>query len=254
MPNRGGRGGIPLRGWCAYALGGQGGAPPKGSGQGARWHAHTPAIPKGIPARGTPFATIKGDGRRCQDDLDKLPYSTSKQYDTMTTNNNAITSASAIADLLFEGATVTHRIAVEITSLLNSNGQDNKKAGKAIGDAWQVIGGDVETSQPVRLLIEACALIKDMTRKDTSKLVNAADIVSRQRVSQLIAVIFDGDTSKNKGKAAKEKAEKGEGEGKSQDGLDKLSFTQILAALKALPSITQEQAEIAATILASKIA
>lgn len=168
----------------------------------------------------------------------------------MTTNNNAITSASAIADLLFEGATVTHKIAVEITSLLNSNGQDNKKAGKAIGDAWQVIGGDVEAGQPVRLLIEACALIKDMTRKDTSKLVNAADIVSRQRVSQLIAVIFDGDKSKNSGnKAAKEKAE-----GKSKEGLDKMTFDQILAALKALTSITQQQAEVAASLLASKIA
>lgn len=175
----------------------------------------------------------------------------------MTTNTNTTiitTSASTVANLLFEGSTVACSIAAELAIMMNNHGNDYKAIGKAIGEEWDKIGGDVETSHPVRLLIEACTYVKGMTRKETSKVVNAADIVSRQRVSQLIAVIFDGDKSKNKGKAATEKDGKEKGEGKSQDGLDKLSFTQILAALKALPSITQEQAEIAATILASKIA
>lgn len=174
----------------------------------------------------------------------------------MTTNNNAIvTSASTVANLLFDGSTVACSIAAELAIMMNNHGNDYKAIGKAIGEEWQKIGGDVETSHPVRLLIEACTYVKGMTRKETSKVVNAADIVSRQRVSQLIAVIFDGDKSKNSGnKAAKEKADKAKGEGKSQDGLDKMTFDQILAALKSLTSITQHQAEVAASLLASKIA
>ena len=172
-----------------------------------------------------------------------------------TNNNNTATSAATVADLLFEGATLACQIAATLADMMNGNGNDYKAIGKAIGEEWQKIGGDVETSQPIRLLIEACSMVKGMTKKETSKLVNAANIVSRQRVSQLIAVIFDGDKSKNYGnKTAKDKAAKDKADGESQEPLDKMTFDQILAALKSLPSITQHQAEVAASILASKIA
>jgi hypothetical protein len=93
-----------------------------------------------------------------------------------------------------------------------------------------------------------------MERKSASKFLNALGLVTKQRISQLLAVVYDGDASKNKGKP------KGDGDGEeaeSQDGLDKPSggftFAQILAAIGSLQSVTLEEAQTAAALLASKV-
>lgn len=161
----------------------------------------------------------------------------------MSTTTNA--TATAITNLLWEGSVeIVHNLASLIAKLCQELKEDKKKVGAAIGTEWYKVGADVNGSKPIRLLIEAC-MATNMERKDISALVNATEIVSKQRVSQLLAVIIDGDKSKNKG--SKDKASK---EGGGQGGLD---FDSILAAIKALPSITQAQAETAAALLASKI-
>ena len=165
----------------------------------------------------------------------------------MSNNNN--NTANAIANLLWEGSVeIVHKIADLIADLSVECKQDPKKMGLAIGNEWYQVGGEVEGGKPARLLLEACQEAK-MDKKNTYALMNASEIVTKQRVSQLYAVVVDGDKSKNKG--SKDKPSK---EGVGQGGLDKApSFAAILDAIKALPSITQIEAETAAALLASKI-
>lgn len=162
----------------------------------------------------------------------------------MTTNNN--TTSTKIANLLWEGSVeIVWNIASLIADLAVECKQDPKKMGVAIGNAWYQIGADC-LAKPARLLIEACHEAK-MAKGDIAKLMSASEIVSRQRVHQLMKVVIDGDKSANKGNAPK---------GKRQDGLDKSeipSWEMILEAIKRQPSITQAQAEAAAALLASKI-
>jgi hypothetical protein len=164
------------------------------------------------------------------------------------TNNN---TANAIANLLWEGSVeIVHKIADLIADLSVECKQDPKKMGLAVGDEWHQIGGEVEGGKPAGLLLAACQEAK-MDKKNTYALMNSAQIVTKQRVTQLWQVIVDGDKSKNKG--SKDKPSK---EGAGQGGLDKsgLTWEQILEAIKAHPHITQAQAETAAALLASKIA
>jgi hypothetical protein len=163
----------------------------------------------------------------------------------MSNNNNNNATATAISNLLWEGSVeIVHNLASLIAKLCQELKEDKKKVGSLIGDEWYKIGADVNGSKPIRLLIEAC-MATNMERKDISALVNATEIVSKQRVSQLLAVIIDGDKSKNKG--SKDKPSK---EGAGQGGLD---FDAILAAIKSLPSITLDQAQAAAALLSSKV-
>jgi hypothetical protein len=167
----------------------------------------------------------------------------------MSNNNN--NTANAIANLLWEGSVeIVHKIADLIADLSVECKQDPKKMGLAIGNEWYQIGGEVEGGKPARLLLEACQEAK-MDKKNTYALMNASEIVTKQRVSQLYAVVVEGDKSKNKG--SKDKDSKG----KSQGGLDESeipSWDAILKAIKAQPSLTKAQAEEAAALLASKIA
>lgn len=169
----------------------------------------------------------------------------------MKTNNTSVTSAaSATASALWVCTESSYALTLAIASLCQASGENFKAAGQALAIAWAEIGGDVLASHATRHLVEAC-YATTMDRKSASKFLNGVGLVSKQRIAQLLSVVYDGDKSKNKGN----KAEKGGGE-KSQDGLDKSGFTfeQILAAIKSLPSITKEQAQVAAATLASKIA
>jgi hypothetical protein len=167
----------------------------------------------------------------------------------MTTNNNNTTSTK-IANLLWEGSVeIVWNIASLIADLAVECKQDPKKMGVAIGNAWYQIGAEVEGGKPARLLLESCLEAK-MDKKSVYALMNASEIVTKQRVTQLWQVVVEGDKSKNKG--GKGDAPKG----KRQDGLDKSeipSWEMILEAIKRQPSITQAQAEAAAALLASKI-
>jgi len=173
----------------------------------------------------------------------------------MKTNTITAATATATATALFTCATSSHNLTLAIATLCNEAAGDFKAAGVALADAWQTIGGDVDSCQATRHLVESC-FATSMERKQASKFLNAVGLVSKQRISQLLAVVYDGDKSKNKGKA---KEKNGGDGGESQDGLDKnegkgFTFEQILAAIKSLPSITKEQAQVAAATLAAKIA
>jgi len=169
----------------------------------------------------------------------------------MKTNNTSVTSAAtSAATILWTCVESSHNLALAIATLCQSSGEKYKEAGQALALAWSEISGEVNDSQATRHLVEAC-FQTSMERKSASKFLNGVGLVSKQRIAQLLSVVYDGDKTKNNGN----KSEKS-GEGKSQDGLDKSGFTfeQILAAIKSLPSITKEQAQIAAATLASKIA
>ena len=204
-------------------------------------------VPKGDEP--TPFAAIKGDGSRvdCHDTT-----ATNKQIENNSMSNNNNNTANAIANLLWEGSVeIVHKIADLIADLSVECKQDPKKMGIAVGNEWHQIGGEVEGGKPAGLLLAACQEAK-MDKKNTYALMNAAQIVTKQRVTQLWQVIVDGDKSKNKG--SKDKPSK---EGAGQGGLDKSeipSWDAILKAIKAQPSLTKAQAEEAAALLASKIA
>jgi len=159
------------------------------------------------------------------------------------------TTAKETASALFNAVHGSHELTVCIASHVNAHGRDMKAAGNSLAIAWQEIGGDVSALCATRHLVLGC-FASSLERKETSKFLNAMELVTKQRISQLLGVIYDGDKSKNNGNS---KAEK-----KSQDGLDKskgdgFTFEQILASLKSLPSLTVEQAKILAATAASKI-
>jgi len=165
----------------------------------------------------------------------------------MSNNNN--NTATAISNLMWEGSVeIVHQIANLVFQLAEEMKHDPSKMGVAIGNAWHQIGGEVESAKPARLLIESCHEAK-MDKKSIYALMKSADIVSKQRVSQIYQSSIEGDKSKNKG--GKDKPSK---EGAGQDPLDKTpSVDAIVAAIKALPSVTQLEAETIAALLASKI-
>lgn len=120
-----------------------------------------------------------------------------------TTQNNAAmiqATATATATALWQ-VTVDSTIALAetIADCVNATAGDYPLAGAAIGKAWHEIGANVAGGCVARNLVAGC-YHTNMDRADCLKLANAAGIVSRQRVSQLVAVIYDGDNSKNCGK------------------------------------------------------
>lgn len=156
-------------------------------------------------------------------------------------------AAAETADTLWDGCVSSYKLTLKIATLCQTAENDFKKAGEALAIAWARIGGDIPSAQSTRQLVEACHGTT-MAKKEASKFLNAMALVSKQRVSQLLSVVYDGDASKNRGNTKDEK---------SQDGLDKgkgFTFEQILAAIGSLQSITKEQAQAAAQALASKIA
>ncbi len=169
----------------------------------------------------------------------------------MTTNiTSAITSAAtSAASTLWACVESSHNLSLTIATLCQATGENYKLAGQSLALAWEEFGGDVDGNQTTRFLVEAC-FGTSMERKSASKFLNGVGLVSKQRIAQLLSVVYDGDktANRNNGKADK----------KSQDGLDEkgngFTFEQILASLKSLPSLTKEQAQILATVAASKIA
>ena len=172
----------------------------------------------------------------------------------MKTNTTSITSAAtSAATALWAGFEADYNLTLAVATLCQASGENYKEAGQALALAWAEIGGGVSESQATRRLVEAC-FATTMDRKSASKFLNGVGLVTKQRIAQLLSVVFDGDATKNRGNKAEMS-----GDEKSQDGLDKstgFTFEQILAAIKSLPSgtITKEQAQVIAATLASKIA
>lgn len=114
-----------------------------------------------------------------------------------------------------------------------------KETGRLIGEASD---GVILDRNPIRILAEAVYEVNGVTRKDASVLLNATGLVTKQRVAQILAVVFDGDKSKNKGKTPAKEA-KTEGD----------SFAAIMAILsgKSL-TLTEDQADAILAAVASK--
>jgi hypothetical protein len=154
----------------------------------------------------------------------------------MKIKNTAVKSAARqTASALWNTVETSFNLASCIATLCQASGENYKEAGIALAEEWLEIGGNITMSSTTRALVEACAKT-NLTKKETSVFVNATGFVSKQRVSQIIGLIFDGKEAK------KEKSKGG------------LTFEQVLAAIGNLPSITEEQAKVAAKLLASKVA
>jgi len=163
---------------------------------------------------------------------------TNKQTNKMKNNNNSNaikTAARQTASALWNTVETSFDLARAIACLCQAAGEDYKAAGSALAEEWLEFGGNVPMAATCRALVEACAKT-NLTKKETSVFVNSCGFVSKQRVSQIIGMIFDGKEANKK---------------KSQGGF---TFEQILSAIGNLPSITEEQARVAATLLASKVA
>jgi len=163
---------------------------------------------------------------------------TNKQINKMKNNNNSNaikTAARQTAAALWDTVEVSFNLAQCIATLCQAAGEDYKAAGAALAEEWLEFGGNVPMASTCRALVEACAKT-NLTKKETSVFVNSTSFVSKQRVSQIIGMIFDGKEANKK---------------KSQGGL---TFEQVLSAIGNLSSITEEQAKVAAKLLASKVA
>jgi hypothetical protein len=157
-------------------------------------------------------------------------------------------------------------LATEVAKLMHLTGESPSKAGELVGAAWKAESLDsvVESSKPIRLLAEA-ARDTNMTKDTARSFLKGTGLVSRQRVHQILAVVFDGDKAANKGSR---KAPKGEpsvktvltASGPAPKGATpaaptpaKADFKAVVAVLKGLTSLTREQAIEIAKLAASKV-
>jgi hypothetical protein len=150
-------------------------------------------------------------------------------------------------------------IANQIVSAINNAILANESLSQLVADLWsetvcpketgrqigKAADGHVLDKNPIRVLAEAVYNVKGIERKDASKLLNATGLVSKQRVAQILAVVFDGDSSKNCGKAAaKPAADKPAGD----------SFAAIMAILSGKNlTLSEEQADAILAAVASKV-
>ena len=134
-----------------------------------------------------------------------------------------------------------------LRELLDSVDQDLEQAAAAIAAEWETAGFD---RSPTRAIVAAC-FEADLSKDETNSLINALRKkgkveTSRQRQHQLAAVVFDGDKSKNKGNKPS---------GKKASGVKTvLTIADIIAAVKALPSLTAADASALATAIKAKLA
>ena len=134
--------------------------------------------------------------------------------------------------------TATHELAKLITALWNQT-QCPKETGRLIGEAFSQDGLD---RNPIRNLADSLREIHGTTKKEASLLLNATGLVSKQRVAQILAVVFDGDKSKNKGKTPAKEAK-----------TEADSFAAIMAILSGKNlSLTEDQADAILAAVASK--
>lgn len=91
----------------------------------------------------------------------------------------------------------THKMGVKLASVYNKHNGDPVAIGSDIWEAWSKNPLD---RSPARPFVEAC-LEANIVRKEASLILNASGMVSKQRISQLLAVVYDGDKSKNKNNA-----------------------------------------------------
>lgn len=118
----------------------------------------------------------------------------------MTATQSAIvvsTAATALVESLHGALNATHQVGVNMAALYNAHNGEPEAIGADLWEAWSANPLD---RSPARLLVDACNEA-NIPRKEASLILNATGIVSKQRISQLLAVVYDGDTSKNKNNA-----------------------------------------------------
>jgi len=168
-----------------------------------------------------------------------------------TKNNNAIvTTASAIANLLWQQVEATFNMATLIAKLHEDCGRDMDKAGEALGLEWAKIGGEVGVDRPVRLILESCLNI-DWSDVQARAFIRAAGFVrpkdvaaekgdgmiAKQRLAVLSSSVYGGIST------AEAKGEKDKNKGKVNP---RLTAEQILDAMD---QVTWTKKQIEAAVL-----
>jgi hypothetical protein len=176
------------------------------------------------------------------------PQNTNTNTNTnMNTNTNttAIKTAARIASLLWEShVEITHKLHHELVALDKATGHNPKAMGLAIADAWKNIGANV--TPPIRVLADAC-FAAGVSRKDASKLVNAAEWVKPGTASRVLTNVYGERADDSKSVDRKGHANKAKG---ASDGKETVSFTKskptvqsLIAMLSILPALSDADAE-----------
>jgi hypothetical protein len=175
-----------------------------------------------------------------------------------TKNNNAIvTTASAIANLLWQQVEATFNMATLIAKLHEDCGRDMDKAGEALGLEWAKIGGEVGVDRPVRLILESCLNI-DWSDVQARAFIRAAGFVrpkdvaaekgdgmiAKQRLAVLSSSVYGGIST------AEAKGEKDKNKGKVNP---RLTTADIVKAIESM-TITAADAEAIVRAVQAKLA
>ena len=107
------------------------------------------------------------------------------------------TAATQFAKSLVVGVQYANKVlADELEAILVAADRDMVAAGKAIGVAWGLHGVDHAQgeAQPARLIVEAC-WENSFDKSEAREILKATELVSKQRISQLLAIVYDGGTN-----------------------------------------------------------
>ena len=152
---------------------------------------------------------------------------------------NASPSGIRLAESLWATTLASFDLAECIASHIRAHEGDLKAAGIDAGIAWAAISGNVAAGRTTRDLASAC-YETNLTKKEASKFLNAMELVSKVRVGQVLAGVYDGDNSKNSGnKAAAASDDAADDAAAVKTGF---TFAQVLASIQSLGKLSEEQA------------
>lgn len=165
----------------------------------------------------------------------------------MKNNANAIvTTATAIANILWDQTQAVYSLADQIASLFEATSRDIKKAGEAVGLAWSQISGEIEGGLPSRLLVEACHATS-LTKEETRLFIKSTGLVTKQRTHVLTSAVFDGVS------AREAKGEKGKGKGKGGKVNPGLTVADLVKAIEGM-TLSAKDAEAIVRAVQAKLA
>jgi hypothetical protein len=167
-----------------------------------------------------------------------------KQNTNMKNKANAIvTSATAIANSLWERTQAVYTLADQIACLFEATSRDIAQAGEAVGFAWSQISGEIEGGLPSRLLVEACHQTS-LTKEETRLFIKSTGLVSKQRAHVLTSAVFD-DVSAREAKGGKGKKDKAVNPGLTVADVVKAIEGMTLSAKDAEAIVRAVQAQLA---------
>ena len=160
--------------------------------------------------------------------------STTTAAASVTSDAVATSAVKSIITHLKQDAARESQLGLKVKSLLDAVQGDFAKAGEQIGKAWKACSTEIEASKPIRSLIVACH-DAGLVKKSANDLCKATDLVSRQRIHQLLGAVYDGEKQK-------------------KDKEPITPFAAIMKALSQAESFTEAEADLITAALLEKLA